>query len=68
MTVEQILAEFEDEMSSEDVSALKDQVRKGSENTNIVYVRAYAPTGDSTQPCRPTHGILGGLEASPIQS
>lgn len=68
MTVEQILAEFEDEMSSEDVAALKDQVRKGSENTNVVYVRAYAPTGENMEACRPTHGILGGLEATPIQS
>lgn len=69
MTVEQVLAEYRDELSSDAISALKQQVQTSVDNANTVYVRAYSNVnvGNNTTKCMPTHGILGGLEAAPVE-
>lgn len=71
MTIEQILAEYKDELSSDAISRLKNQIGKDVDNAGTVFVRAYtnispAEGGGTVTRCVPSKGILGGMEVTPI--
>ncbi|MBO7211687.1 MAG: hypothetical protein J6V44_11885 [Methanobrevibacter sp.] len=70
MTIEQIMAEYRDELSSDAISALKKQAQSAVDSPGTIFVRSYtsispAETGGSTKRM-PSAGILGGLEAAPV--
>lgn len=66
MTKEQILSEYGDELSSEAKAKIKSDDSRGIEDNNGVYVRVTSDRNGTTMP-RPTPGLLGGLEISPVR-
>ena len=71
MTEEQIFQEFNDELSSEAKSILKDYASKGERNYNTVYIRQPrsvegADNEYTATRVVPSPGILGGLEVTPV--
>lgn len=69
MTKEQILSEFDDELSDEAKERLDQSSQKADRNSNTVYIRSpYLDTTNSPGVTRATNytGILGGYEAVPV--
>ena len=66
MTQEQILNEYDDELSSEAKAKLKSTIHRGVENTNAVWIQT-PPMEDGMPRIARTPGILGGLEVMPLR-
>ena len=70
MTLDQILANYKNELSSEAINSLKKQLGSSINDAGTVYVRSYvdltANNGNVSVKCGPSKGILGGLEAHPV--
>lgn len=67
LTVDQILAEYDEDLTDEARSKLTKDTPKGVENDNAVYVRVPHYAANEKTPRAGTPGILGGLEVSPIR-
>lgn len=68
LTVDQIFAEYNEELTDEVKNKLKSDITRGIENNNAVYVRVSHNTGQNGIPrTTTTPGILGGLEVSPVR-
>jgi len=70
MTLDQILANYKNELSPEAINSLKKQLGSSINDAGTVYVRSYvdltANNGNVSVKCGPSKGILGGLEAHPV--
>jgi len=68
LTVDQILAEYDEELTDEARNKLTKDTPKGVDNDNAVYVRVPHYAAKERMPrASTTPGILGGLEVSPIR-
>ena len=68
LTVDQILAEYDEELTDEARNKLTKDIPKGVDNDNAVYVRVPHYAAKERMPrASTTPGILGGLEVSPIR-
>lgn len=68
LTVDQILAEYDEELTDEARNQLTKDTPKGVDNDNAVYVRVPHYAAKERMPrASTTPGILGGLEVSPIR-
>ena len=68
LTVDQILAEYDEELTDEARNKLTKDIPKGTENDDAIYVRAPHYAAKEKMPrASTTPGILGGLEVSPIR-
>lgn len=69
LTLDQILSEYDDELTPDARELLKSNTTRGVENNNAVYVRVpNTVLGTEGLPrATKTPGILGGLEVSPIR-
>lgn len=67
LTIDQILNEYDEELTSEARTILKNNMHPSRRDNTNIYVRTPAGDGYNKMPRGKTPGLLGGLEVSPIR-